>query len=175
MIRSLLSSVLFAGLPALALAAGSGDHGHDMRDMHGGAGMQQGAAAHAALQGEAIGAPGDPAQVKRTIFVEMDDTMRFRPASIEVKAGETVRFLLANKGQTAHEMVLGDPEELKEHAAMMRQMGNMDHGGPNQAHLAAGQRGAVVWRFTQAGEVKFACLVPGHMEAGMVGEVTVQP
>ena len=38
----------------------------------------------------AVGAPGQAAQVTRTIEVVMNDQMRFVPASVEVKAGETV-------------------------------------------------------------------------------------
>jgi uncharacterized cupredoxin-like copper-binding protein len=163
MSRSLLLTLLLGGLPALALADGSGH------------GMQAMASATEAPHGEGAGAPGDPAQVQRTVLVEMDDAMRFHPDRVQVKAGETVRFFVVNKGQVAHEMVLGDAAELKEHAAMMRSMPGMHHAGPNQVHLEPGQRGAIVWRFTQPGELQFACLVPGHMEAGMVGKVTVQP
>lgn len=36
------------------------------------------------------------------------------------------------------------------------------------------QRGGIVWQFGWAGVVDFACLVSGHLEAGMVGKVTVQ-
>ncbi|MCP5230316.1 plastocyanin/azurin family copper-binding protein, partial [Accumulibacter sp.] len=34
-------------------------------------------------------------------------------------------------------------------------------------------RGGLLWKFEQPGSVDFACLVPGHMEAGMVAKVTV--
>jgi uncharacterized cupredoxin-like copper-binding protein len=34
--------------------------------------------------------------------------MSFTPKAIEVKAGETVRFVLVNKGQLLHEFNLGD-------------------------------------------------------------------
>jgi len=40
--------------------------------------------------------------------------------------------------------------------------------------LAPGQRGGIVWQFDKPGAVDFACLVPGHREAGMVGKVEVQ-
>lgn len=119
----------------------------------------------------AAGEPGDPAKVTRVIEITMHDTMRYTPSRIEVKRGETVRFFLRNEGKLRHETVIGSMEELKEHAALMRTMPNMHHAEPNMISLAPGQRGSIVWRFGRPGVVPFACLQPGHMEAGMVGEV----
>ena len=31
-----------------------------------------------------------------------------------------------------------------------------------------------VWRFTKTGEFEFACLIPGHLEAGMHGKIIVK-
>ena len=159
-----LTALLLSALPALALAAGehSGGHGHDM------AGMQQGTHASAA------GKPGDPAKVNRTVEVSMDDSMRFTPSQMTVKTGETVRLFVKNTGKLPHEMVIGTMGELKEHADMMRKMPDMKHAEPNMVTLAAGQRDGIVWQFDKAGLVDFACLVPGHMEAGMVGQIKVE-
>jgi len=161
--------------PTLLLAAGNHEGGHGQPGAHGGhdmAGMHQGGmAAHAS----AAGRPGDPAQVKRTVPVRMDDGMRFTPAAITVKAGETVRFFIVNQGQLVHEMVIGTQAELDQHAEMMKKMPGMQHAEPNQISLNAGQRGGIVWTFDQPGSYAFACLVPGHKEAGMVGTITVQP
>jgi uncharacterized cupredoxin-like copper-binding protein len=71
-------------------------------------------------------------------------------------------------------MVIGDMNQLKEHAEMMRQMPSMKHATANMVTLNAGQSGGMVWQFGKAGSVDFACLVPGHMEAGMTGKVTVE-
>ena len=170
-----LSILLLASMPTLALAAG--DHGgHD----HGAAGDQQkpGMAdmSHAShdAHNSTTGKPGDPAKVNRVIEVSMDDSMRFTPAAIQVKTGETIRFLITNSGKLTHEMVLGSMAELKEHAEMMRSMPDMQHAEANMISLKAGQRGGIVWQFEKAGMVDFACLVPGHMEAGMVGTVKVE-
>lgn len=72
-----------------------------------------------------------------------------------------------------HEMVLGTMADLKAHAAEMRKMPGMKHAEPNMITLAAGKIGGLVWTLSQPGAVDFACLVPGHMEAGMVGKVIV--
>jgi uncharacterized cupredoxin-like copper-binding protein len=121
-----------------------------------------------------IGQPGNPKEASRTITVTMNDNMRFSPDRIEVKAGETVRFLLQNKGQLRHEMVLGEPDALRKHAQMMLAMPDMVHSGPNMASLAPGEQSQITWKFTRAGWVAFACLQPGHLAAGMKGGVSVQ-
>jgi putative spermidine/putrescine transport system substrate-binding protein len=122
----------------------------------------------------AIGQPGNAKQASRTINVTMNDTMRFTPDRIEVKTGETIRFVLQNQGQLRHELVLGEPDALRRHAAMMQMMPDMQHSGPNMASLAPGEHGELIWKFTRAGSVAFACLQSGHLEAGMRGSVAVQ-
>ena len=122
----------------------------------------------------AFGREGDPAKATRTIRVDMSDTMRFTPAVITVKRGETVRLVATNSGHVLHEMVLGTAEELKRHADLMRRFPGMEHDEPHMAHVAPGKSGAIVWQFTRPGEFQFGCLVPGHFEAGMVGKVTVE-
>jgi uncharacterized cupredoxin-like copper-binding protein len=121
-----------------------------------------------------FGREGDPKKVNRTIRVDMVDAMRFKPSAITVKRGETVRFTAANKGRVLHEMVLGTPDELQKHADLMRKFPEMEHEAPHMVHVKPGKRGDIVWQFTQPGRLQFACLIPGHFEAGMVGNVTVK-
>ena len=121
-----------------------------------------------------FGREGDPAKATRTIRVAMADTMRFTPADITVKRGETVKLVATNRGQVLHEMVLGTADELKKHAELMKKFPGMEHDEPHMAHVKPGRSGAIVWQFTKAGEFQFACLIPGHFEAGMVGKVTVK-
>ena len=122
----------------------------------------------------AFGQEGDPKKVVRTIKVDMADNMRFMPADISVKRGETVRFVVHNGGKALHEMVLGTKEALKEHAELMKKFPEMEHADPNMTHVKPGKSGEIVWQFTKAGEFQFACLQPGHFEAGMVGKLTVK-
>ena len=124
--------------------------------------------------GAEIGKSGDPKKVSRTIEVAMGDDMRFKPASIEVKRGETIRFVVKNSGALEHEMVLGTRKELKEHAEMMRKHPEMEHDDPNAVSVEPGKTGTLIWQFTKTGTFDFACLVPGHFEAGMVGKIIVR-
>lgn len=121
-----------------------------------------------------FGQQGDPKKATRTIRVGMSDKMRFDPQSITVKRGETIRFVVANKGAVLHEMVLGTPQALKEHAELMKKHPGMEHDEPSMAHVKPGATGEIVWQFTKAGDFEFACLIPGHFEAGMVGKVAVK-
>ena len=126
------------------------------------------------VEDTAFGREGDPAKTTRTIRVDMADTMRFTPPAITVKRGETVKLVATNKGQVLHELVLGTSDELKKHAELMKKFPGMEHDEPQMAHVKPGKSGAIVWQFTKAGEFQFACLIPGHFEAGMVGKVTVR-
>lgn len=130
-----------------------------------------------AHEGEAhdasIGESGDAAKATRTVEVDMTDNMRFTPSSIDAKQGETIRFVVKNSGQLKHEFVLGTYKALKQHAELMKKFPEMEHSDPNQVTVQPGKTGEVVWHFTKAGKVQFACLQPGHYDAGMKGQVQV--
>ena len=119
------------------------------------------------------GVAGDVKPGIRTVAIKMTDAMRFTPDRIEVKQGETVRLVHHNAGKIMHEFVLGTKKELDEHAALMAKFPNMEHDEPYMAHVGPGKTGEIVWTFNHPGEFDFACLIPGHYQAGMVGKVKV--
>lgn len=166
--KVVLLLAIAATLAHTAQAAGehSGGHGsmqgHDMRG--------QGAPAQHASR---AGAPGDAARAGRTVEVEMSE-FRFSPETLEVKAGETIRFRVRNAGRIEHEMVFGDAAELKEHAEQMRKQPMLAHHGSGGLTLKPGTSGEMTWTFTSAGQFQVGCLIPGHYEAGMVGTVVVK-
>lgn len=122
---------------------------------------------------KAWGIAGDARAATRTIEIRMNDNMRFTPDHIEVRQGETVRLLHFNKGQVMHEFVLGTKAELDEHAILMKKFPTMEHDEPYMAHVPPGKQGEIVWSFNRPGEFDFACLIPGHYEAGMIGTIKV--
>jgi uncharacterized cupredoxin-like copper-binding protein len=122
---------------------------------------------------EAVGKPGIVTATSRVVTVSMSDNMRFSPARVNAKQGETIRFIIKNDGNTKHEFVLGSEKDLKEHYEVMKKNPEMEHSDPNMITLAAGESGEVVWQFTKAGKIDFACLQPGHYDAGMKGAVMV--
>ncbi len=123
--------------------------------------------------GADIGKPGDAQKVSRTIEILSGDDYTYRPSRITVKRGETIRLVVNNTSKIDHELVLGSMKDLKAHAEVMRKHPGMEHDEPNQAMVHPGETRAIVWQFTQAGTVDFACTIPGHLEAGMTGKVKV--
>lgn len=147
----------------------------------------------------AFGHPATADQATRTVEVELGD-MYFAPRALQVKAGETVRFVLINKGQLPHEFNLGDAamharhqQEMlampggMDHAKMehgnmshmtmnhdgMMHGGGMSHDDANVVMVAPGKTAELTWTFTQSTPIEFACNVPGHYQAGMVGKLTI--
>lgn len=143
----------------------------------------------------AIGEPAKASSATRTVEITLGDNF-FEPESVQVKAGETIRFVLKNTGDFLHEFNIGTAamhaEHQKEMAMMVehgmltptginQEMMKMDHskmGGhsmkhddPNSVLLAPKETKELVWKFPRAGELEFACNIPGHYEAGMVGKV----
>ncbi|HYF54535.1 MAG TPA: plastocyanin/azurin family copper-binding protein [Salinarimonas sp.] len=49
----------------------------------------------------------------------------------------------------------------------------MEHEDPNAKRLKPGASGVLTWQFTKPGTFEYACLIPGHREAGMVGTAVV--
>ena len=132
------------------------------------------AGSHAGGHGEAaIGKPGMASKVTRTVQVDMKDDMRFHVDTFKAKRGETIRFVIKNSGALKHEMVLGTEKDLKDHYEVMKKNPEMEHAEPNMVTLAPGKTGEIIWQFTKAGKVDFACLQPGHYDAGMKGMVHV--
>ncbi|HJQ64157.1 MAG TPA: cupredoxin family protein [Burkholderiales bacterium] len=121
-----------------------------------------------------FGKAGDPKKITRTITFRMSDEMRFDPSHITVKQGETIRFIARNNGKLMHEMVFGTVQELKAHADQMKKFPGMEHDEPYMTHVAPGKSGEIIWQFTKPGVFDFACLIAGHYDAGMTGQITVK-
>jgi uncharacterized cupredoxin-like copper-binding protein len=160
--------------PAFAAGDHAGGHGH----------------------GEAavIGEPGEASEASRTIEITMHDNY-YEPETVSVAKSETVRFVVRNAGELVHDFTIGtgamhtahqaEMMMMVEHGAleadrinhevMMMDMGNghtMEHNDPNSVLLEPGQTGEVIWQFSEAvADLKFACNVPGHYDAGMTGQI----
>lgn len=140
-----------------------------------------------------VGEKGEASAVTRTIKVNMLDNF-YEPEVINVKAGETVRFEIENNGELVHEFNIGTAamhvEHQKEmmmmvehgaleadrinHDMMKMDMGNgktMTHDDPNSALLEPGKKAEIIWTFSKATKLEFACNVPGHYDAGMMGSI----
>ena len=164
-----MKPLVFSAFAALVLgSAGVNAHSDSGRKQPAPA---SGASADAGNASTPFGRPGNPRAVGRTVTIRMSDAMRFTPDSVTVKRGETIRFVVRNEGKVLHEMVLGDDEGLKAHAALMRKFPEMEHDEPYMVHVSPGKTGEMIWTFDKPGQIGFACLIPGHYEAGMTGKV----
>ena len=162
-VSNFLIAMAFMLFSSSLLASGAGHSHHE--DMSAGA----------MAEDSDFGKPGLLANVVKTIEVSMGDDMRFKPDTINVKQGETIRFVIKNTGTTDHEMVLGTSEDIREHREMMKKMPGMVHADANSVRVQPGKSGEIIWNFDLAGAFEFACLIPGHSEAGMKGNITVNP
>jgi uncharacterized cupredoxin-like copper-binding protein len=133
--------------------------------------------AHEGHEEYAAGVPGDLKSPARIVAVKMRETpdgrMIYEPSKLSVKKGEQIRFVITNKGEIEHEFVLATVEQNLQHAETMKGRSEMNHDDPNGKTLQPGNRAELVWRFTKPGTFEFACLIPGHREAGMVGHIDV--
>jgi uncharacterized cupredoxin-like copper-binding protein len=123
------------------------------------------------------GEPGNPKKPSKTVQVTMgewDGKMLFAPARLEIRKGDQIKFVLRNDGELDHEFVLANTAENLKHAEAMQKNPDMVHEEPNGRQLAPKKTSEIVWKFTKAGEFEYACLIPGHREAGMVGTIVVK-
>jgi uncharacterized cupredoxin-like copper-binding protein len=111
----------------------------------------------------------------QAVRIEMFDTMRFSPEQISIRAGEPVKFTVVNRGAVRHELVIGTPSELAEHAREMKTSKAHHHHHDNAVSVEPGQSITVTRVFPEAGELGMACFEPGHHEAGMRGSIRIEP
>ena len=171
--RRIVAASLTLMLSSAAFAAGQhkGGHGHGAPHGH----------------GASIGEAGKASEATRIIEIVMTDN-KYAPTSISVGKGETIRFLVKNKGEFVHEFNIGTAAMHTAHQTEMAKMfergmmdvdkihhdrmkmgGGMAHNDPNSVLLDPGADGEIVWKFGQRMKLEFACNLPGHYESGMVG------
>ena len=191
----ILAAVSLGSAPSYAAGSHGSGHGAPsgkMEHMKGGHMDEKNGHGHSLDFGEA----GKATDVSRTIEVIMQENY-YTPEKIDVKAGETIRFKIINKGELVHEFNLGtanmhaahqkEMEMMVEHGVlevdkinhnmMKMDMGGgktMEHDDPNSVLLEPGKSGEVIWKFSKATDLEFACNVPGHYESGMMGKMQVK-
>lgn len=179
--RLYVSAAAGAALTMLAIAGGGVPAGtalaHSAHEEHSGH-EHGGHDAHAGHGSSfAAGEPGAQHEASRTVEIVMRDEggeMSFSPSALEVKKGEQVRFVLTNAGAVDHEFLIDSVANNAAHKEAMAADPEMQHDEPNGRRLKPGEKTELVWRFTKPGTFEIACLIPGHYESGMKGEVSVK-
>jgi uncharacterized cupredoxin-like copper-binding protein len=131
------------------------------------------AAATSPPEWAAFGAPDLAGAPARTIALQATD-MKFAPDDLRIRTGETIRFVVTNRGAVEHEFVIGDRAFQDRHMREMERMPDMKMDEANALDLAPGQTKTLLWHFTRPGELTFACDIPGHAHAGMVGKLHIR-
>lgn len=107
------------------------------------------------------------------------DGYHFVPAAVEVTVGETVRFVVANPTDMAHEVYIGSPaeqaaDEAARSSAMPMQQPNITTQYGYGVYLAAFSTVEFDYHFSNRDEVMIGCHLPGHWARGMRVAITVR-
>lgn len=160
--------LISAGLAVLAIGAVIGP----ARPAFPGAGMPLGPgpmmgggpAGAAADPGSAGFVPGTAASPRVISIVAMPQ-LRFVPAAITVKQGETITFVVTTMGPIVHEFMVGPAADVAADTP----------GTPEIADLGMMDTSSLTYTFVGPGPYAYACHVTGHYEAGMAGTIAVVP
>ncbi|MGF1759564.1 cupredoxin family protein [Photobacterium sagamiensis] len=164
LLNTLALAIALSAVPALADSNGH-DHQSNNKQKMSHDEMGHGEMGHVMSE---VGMPAKTAQAIQTVNVTLTDEMKLRfDQPLKIKQGDTVRFIVINKGTMPHEFAIGSKQEQVKHREMMRSMPNMKHEDGSVLSLGAGKQGELTWHFMGKPHVEFACNVPGHAEAGM--------
>jgi Uncharacterized copper-binding protein len=141
-----------------------------------------------------IGEKGKPSEITRSITIKMYDNY-FEPAEINVKKNETIKFIVLNVGELVHEfniatkemhikhqpemmmmveneILLSDKVDKEKMKQMAKKNPSMAHSHSNSVLLSPGEKGELVWKFSNKAKIEAACNVPGHYEVGMIAKIS---
>ena len=142
-----------------------------------------------------IGMQGNKESVDRTIKVSMYDNY-YQPNKFKIKKGETIKFIVQNKGELVHEFNIATKEMHLKHQPEMQMMVEheilladkidknkmikmakknplMAHKHSNSVLLSPGESAELIWKFNNSVDLEAACNVPGHYEVGMVAKIDI--
>lgn len=120
-------------------------------------------------RGHGMEPPSDAVEV--TVLAE---DVKFVPDEMTIRAGQVVTITLRNDDTIEHDLQVDDLSIERIDGGDMAG----DHEGAGEdvlaVHTLAGESASLTFRTEQKGTFDFYCTIPGHKEAGMVGELTVQ-
>ena len=129
----------------------------------------------AAVNGEAH---ADTDLVEVTLVAIEGREWGFAPSVLELPVGRRVRLTLINPGDAEHDVEIARlpaehieaPAESNDHS---RLAGGYHDESVVATHAMPGGTATVLFTPTEPGEYEFACTIPGHREAGMIGKLVV--
>jgi uncharacterized cupredoxin-like copper-binding protein len=111
-------------------------------------------------------APAAPSGAGSRTLVLTIRLSRFHPARVQVQAGSVVQFVIHNTDPIDHELIIG-PRDVQ----IRHERGTEVHHGerPGEVSVPLWADAQTTYAFTTAGNVPFACHLPGHFAYGMRG------
>lgn len=124
------------------------------------------------------GSPAPATKADRTVAVNILPSLRYDPAALSVRPGETVVFKVTNEATAVHEFVLGDTKVQGDYQKMMAGMGSAPMTMRDQANVVdvqPGQTKQLAWTFptSSKGSVIYGSHQPGDYAHGLKGIITV--
>ena len=142
-----------------------------------------------------IGEKGKTSEVNRVIEIKMYDNY-FEPNEINIKKGETIKFLIKNFGSLVHEfniatnkmhlthqtemlkmmesgILLGDKIDYEKMKELAKTDHSMAHSHSNSLLLEPNKSGEIIWKFNTETKLEAACNVPGHYESDMIAKINI--
>ncbi len=107
---------------------------------------------------------------ERTIVLDVHHS-RFSATELQVRPGETVRFVIRNTDPIPHELIVGDQavQDAHEHGTEAHHDAR-----PGEVSVAPGATAETTYRFGhQPAQLLFGCHLPGHWAYGMKGTIRV--
>ncbi len=121
----------------------------------------------------------------RTVNIEIQRSS-FDRKIISVTAGETIRFVIRNRGDRPHDFTLGTPQVQKARRVLLLRgtieaqlLGDATPqaswpDAPTAVVVAPGETKEILWQFNRSRDVEFGCNIPSHYEPGMKGRVSIE-
>ena len=103
------------------------------------------------------------AENPRVIAIDATASLTFEPNSLALVASEVVRFEITNSAGFVHNFYIGAPADLD-----ARNLAALE----GTTDFTSGTE-TLTYTVPASGDLAFACLVPGHLEAGMRGTVAL--
>jgi uncharacterized cupredoxin-like copper-binding protein len=96
---------------------------------------------------------------------------RFSQSHLEVKRGQTLRFVVKNSDPIDHELIVGSRQVQDRH-----ETGTEAHHAARDGEISVPlfQTAETSYTFNERGTFFFGCHLPGHWDYGMKGTITVR-